>query len=69
MDYGICVNDSQSWHLHKADIPLQNAQKNVFCNGISHLCNLKQELPLTQIGFPIAKHLKKRVLLWIIAFA
>ena len=36
----------------------------VFCNGIPHLCNLKSELTLTQIGFSIWKHSKRCVLCW-----
>ena len=64
----ICAISSDSWHLHKSDFSLQNSEKDVFCDGLSHLCNLKSELTLAQIGFSIVKHSKRRVLRWIIAF-
>ena len=51
--YRICAISSQSSHLHKSDFPFQNTQKDVFYNGLSHLCKLKSELALAQIGFHI----------------
>ena len=34
MDYRICVNESESWHLHKSDFALQNTQKKRFLQWI-----------------------------------
>ena len=62
MDYHICVI---SGNLHKSDFPLQNTQKDVFCNELSHLCSLRS---LTQIEFSIAKTFKRRVLQWVFTF-
>ena len=62
MDYHICVFLG---NLHKSDFPLQNTQKDVFCNELSHLCNLRS---LTQIEFSIAKTFKRCVLQWVFTF-
>ena len=54
--------------MQKTVFPLLNTQKNVFCDELSHLCNLKSELTLAQIWFSIVKHSKRSVLQWISAF-
>ena len=68
MEYRICVISSQSWHLHKSDFPLQNTQKNVFCNRLLHLCKWKSELTLTQSWFFNVKCTKRCVLIGNTAF-
>ena len=68
MDSCICIISSKSWHLQKADFPLKNTQKYVFCNGLLRLCNFKSKLTLAQIGFSIVKPSRRCVLQWIIAF-
>ena len=60
--YRICAIYSQSWHLQKSEFLLQNTQKDVFCGGILHLCNLKSELTIAKTRFFIVKHSKRRVL-------
>ena len=42
----------------------KDTQKDVFCGGVPHLRNFKSELTLAKIGLSIAKHSKRRVLLW-----
>ena len=62
MEYRICEISNQRSHLHKSDFSFQNAQKDVFCEGLSHLCKLKSEWALAQSGLPIVKRSKRRVL-------
>ena len=69
MDYHIYAIQRHSWHLHKANFLLLNAENDLFCLGIPHLCNFKSELTLARSGFFNSKHSKRRVLWWNIAFA